>query len=144
MRYDFAMELSQFVAFMRQSRLAVQASVSPESGPQAALIGFVVSDAGELFFDTSNRSRKYQNLLRDSRVALVIGWQEQTLQYEGLADQPTGAVLERFKALYFASFADGPSRERWPDIAYFRVRPRWLRYSDFRGPVPNLSELDLV
>ena len=138
------MELAEFVAFMRQSRLAVQASVSPETGPQAAVIGFVVSDAGELFFDTSNRSRKYQNLRRDPRLALVIGWDEQTLQYEGLADQPTGDELARFKALYFASFAEGASRERWPDIAYIRVRPRWLRYSDFRGLVPNLSELHLA
>jgi hypothetical protein len=135
------MDLAEFVAFMRQSRLAVQASMSHETGPQAAVIGFVVSADGELFFDTSNRSRKYQNLRRDPRIALVIGWDEQTLQYEGLVDEPTGDALARFKALYFERFADGPARERWPDIAYLRVRPKWLRYTDFRGPAASLSEL---
>ena len=28
-------------------------------------------------------------------------------------------------------------RERWPDIAYVRVRPRWVRYSDFQ---PDAAE----
>ena len=30
------------------------------------------------------------------------------------------------------AFPDGPTRLSWPGIAYFRVRPRWVRYSDFR------------
>lgn len=135
------MELTQVIAFMRQSKLAVQASVTADGAPQAAVIGFVVSDTGELFFDTSNLSRKYANLARDSRIALVIGWDERTVQYEGIADQPTGEELARFKQLYFAAFPDGPTRESWPDIAYIRVRPTWLRFSDFTGPEPKLSEL---
>ncbi len=135
------MQLTQVIEFMRQSKLAVQASVTADGAPQAAVIGFVVSDAGELFFDTSKASRKYLNLKRDPRIALVVGWDERTVQYEGTADEPTGAELARLKASYFAAFPDGPSRESWPDIAYVRVRPRWLRFSDFTGPAPKLSEL---
>jgi pyridoxine/pyridoxamine 5'-phosphate oxidase len=136
------MELDDVVRFMRQSKLAVQASVTAEGAPQAAVIGIAVSDAAELFFDTSTGSRKCQNLRRDSRIALVVGWDERTVQYEGIVDEPTGEELARFKALYFASFPDGRERERWPDIAYFRVRPRWLRYSDFTGSAPSSSVLE--
>lgn len=137
------MELAELVAFMRRSKLAVQASLSEHTGPQAAVIGFVISDRGELFFDTSNLSRKYRNLVRDPRIALVVGWDERTVQYEGIADQPTGESLARWKELYFASFPDGRERERWPDIAYFRVRPTWARYSDFTVPDPLQVEFAL-
>ena len=131
------------IEFMRQSKLAVQASVTADGAPQAAVVGFVVSDQAELFFDTSSASRKCGNLRRDPRIALVVGWDERTLQYEGVADEPTGKELARLKALYFESFPDGRERERWPDIAYFRVRPRWLRFSDFSGSAPSLSVLEL-
>jgi pyridoxine/pyridoxamine 5'-phosphate oxidase len=136
------MELAELVRFMRQSKLAVQASVTADGAPQAALVGFVVSDAGEVFFDTSNASRKCQNLRRDPRIALVVGWDERTVQYEGIADEPMGDELARLKELYFESFPDGRARERWPDIAYFRVRPRWARFSDFTGSAPTLSVLE--
>jgi hypothetical protein len=63
------------------------------------------------------------------------------VQYEGLADEPGGEELARCKALYFARFPDGPTREGWPGITYFRVRPTWVRYSDFRGPEPRVIEL---
>ncbi|TIX91065.1 MAG: hypothetical protein E5V24_14220, partial [Mesorhizobium sp.] len=30
-------------------------------------------------------------------------------------------------------FPDGVERQSWPDISYFRVRPLWARFSDFRA-----------
>jgi general stress protein 26 len=136
------MELFELVRFMRQSKLAVQASVTAGGAPQAAVIGVVVSDAGELFFDTSSESRKCRNLRHNPRIALVVGWDERTVQYEGVADEPAGEELARFKELYFASFPDGREREHWPDIVYFCVRPRWVRYSDFTGSAPSSSVLE--
>lgn len=32
--------------------------------------------------------------------------------------------------------------ESWPGIAYFRVKPVWLRYSDFRGSEPKVLTFD--
>jgi Pyridoxamine 5'-phosphate oxidase len=61
-------------------------------------------------FDTLAFSRKAANLRANSRVALVIGgWNDsdpRTVQYEGVADFPTGAELERLKQVYFAAFLD--------------------------------------
>ena len=136
------MELAELVSFMRRHRLAIEASVSAHGGPQAAVVGFAVSDVGELFFDTLSTTRKCRNLRQDPRIALVVGWdEERTVQYEGIADEPSGAELARLKELYFAVFPDGRERERWPDITYFRVRPIWARYSDFTGAEPSSSEL---
>ena len=66
---------------------------------------------------------------------MVIGWEdEQTVQIEGVADEPTGPELARLKAVYFEAYPDGVDREKWPGITYVRVRPQWMRYSDFRTP----------
>ena len=130
------------LAFLQRHTLAVQASVAPGGGAQAAVVGVVVSDAFEVFFDTLESSRKFVNLSQDPRLALVIGWDQETVQLEGVADvPPPGAALEALKARYYAAFPDGPSRLSWPGLVYVRVTPTWLRYSDFRGAEPAIVEL---
>jgi nitroimidazol reductase NimA-like FMN-containing flavoprotein (pyridoxamine 5'-phosphate oxidase superfamily) len=125
---------TELLAFLRRHRLCVQASVSSAGAPQAAVIGYGVSDDLEVVFDTLGTSRKMANLRRDPRIALVVGWdEEQTVQLEGVADEPKGAELERLKAVYFDAYPDGPERQTWIGITYVRVRPTWIRYSDFRS-----------
>lgn len=138
------MTRDQLLDFIRPIDHAVLATVTPKGEPQAAVVGIVVSDQLELFFDTSNVSRKCVNLRAKPSIAFVIGWDDaQTAQVEGVADEPKGADLARLKALYFARFTDGPTREQWPDITYFRVRLNWARYSDFRGPEAKIVEVAL-
>lgn len=131
---------------MRARRLAVQATVGAGAAPQAALVGIAVTDAFELVFDTLDTSRKLPNLRRNPRVAFVIGgWldgEERTVQYEGVADEPRDDELARIKAAYFETWPDGPSRETWPGIVYVRVRPTWIRYSDFGQTPPTIVEFD--
>jgi len=139
-----AMTLPEIAAFIRRQALATQSTISPAGAPQSAVIGIVSDDAAEIFFDTLASTRKCQNLRRDPRIALVIGWdlaEGRTVQLEGLADEPSGGELERWRAVYFARFPDGVGRSAWPGITYFRVRPTWLRYSDFSGGEPIITEL---
>jgi hypothetical protein len=63
------------------------------------------------------------------------------VQLEGVADEPAGAELAPLKERYLARFPDGREREAWPGITYFRVRPTWVRYSDFRANPPRIVEL---
>ena len=67
------MNTAGLLQFMRRYRLAVQASVSAMDAPQAAVVGFAVTDLFEIVFDTLDSSRKGQNLRRNNRIALVIG-----------------------------------------------------------------------
>ena len=136
------MNRPELLAFLRRHRLCVQASVNEAGAPQAAVVGYAVTDDLEIVFDTLGSTRKAHNLRLEPRIALVVGWdEEQTVQLEGLADEPRGAELARLKQVYFAAFPDGVERQSWPGIAYFRVRPQWARYSDFRAG-GSLSELD--
>jgi pyridoxine/pyridoxamine 5'-phosphate oxidase len=139
-----AITRAELLAFMRAEPYAVQASVSTSGAPQAAVVGIVVTDQFEIFFDTLSTSRKAQNLRHNPTVAFVIGpttrGSECTVQLEGAADEPTGAELERLLNLYFAAFPDGRERQAWPSITYFRVTPTWLRYSDYSVAPPQIVE----
>jgi hypothetical protein len=80
-------------------------------------------------------SRKAPNILENPEVAVVVGCgpEDQTMQIQGLADMPSGPALERVKGVYFAAWPDGVERQNWEGITYVRVRPTWIRYSDFGG-----------
>lgn len=136
---------ARLLRFLREHRLAVQATSSPESAPQAAVVGFAVTDAFELVFDTLATTRKAVNLRRNQRMAFVIGGldagDERTVQYEGVADEPKSAELERLKSVYYTAFPDGPTRTSWPGLIYVRVRPTWIRFSDYSVDPPEIVEL---
>jgi general stress protein 26 len=130
--------------FLRSHRLAVEASVSPTSAAQAAVVGFAISDQFEIVFDTLASTRKAQNLRQNPKIALVIGGatdgEERTVQYEGIADEPSGPELEELKQVYYTAYPDGPGRLSWPGLIYVRVRPTWLRYSDYTIDPPTIVE----
>ncbi|BAU55466.1 pyridoxamine 5'-phosphate oxidase family protein [Mucilaginibacter gotjawali] len=123
--------------FIKQHRLAVISTTSKKNKPEAALIGFAVSEELEIVFDTVKTSRKYQNLLHNPNVAIVIGWDnETTVQYEGIATELSGDDAGRYKEIYFSVYPDGRERAvTWPHIVHFKVIPKWIRYSNFNEPV---------
>lgn len=125
--------MQQFVyEFIAARKYGVVSSIGPGEEPQSALVGIAVSVDLEIVFDTVKTSRKYPNLKANPRIAVVIGWEgEQTVQYEGVAVEPEDGELLRAKAVYFAAWPSGVERQKWPGIAYFLIRPTWLRYSDF-------------
>jgi len=130
------------LAFLRQHKLCVVSSVHADGAPQAAVVGYAVTDELELVFDTVTTSRKYKNLTTDPRCAVVMWSDAITVQIEGRADEPTGDDLERLRAAYFVAYPDGRDRLRdWPTLTYVRVRPHWARYSDFT--TNEIVELEL-
>ena len=138
------MTRAELLTFMRRYRMAVQTSVSRSGAPQAAVVGVAVGNDFEVVFDTLQTTRKAQNLRVNPRVALVFGgWgvgEEQTVQYEGVADKPIGAELERVRELYFGVYPDGRERLAWAGLIHVRVRPIWLRYSDFAQSPETIVE----
>ena len=115
--------------------------------PEAAVVGIAFTDQLEIIFDTLDTTRKCVNLRRNPKIAFVIGWDEETtVQYEGTADEPKGAELDRLKEAYFVPYPDGRERQKWAGITYFRVRPMWARYSDFNAPlkIVEFSENELI
>jgi general stress protein 26 len=139
------MTLADLLAFMRTERYAVQASVSKTHAAQAAVVGIAVSDDFEIVFDTLSDSRKANNLRANPSVAFVIGGtsgDERTVQYEGIADMPSGDELRRVREIYFRVFPDGRERLTWTGLIHVRVKPTWIRYSNFSSQPPLVIEFD--
>jgi hypothetical protein len=136
---------SERLAFLCGEKLAAQSSVSPSGGPQAAIVGIAVTPKFEIVFDTVDSSRKALNLRANPKIAFVIGGMrpgdERSVQYEGIADEPSGAELEQLKQVYFERHPEGRARQHWPKLRYFRVRPTWLRYGDYSSKPPATVEL---
>jgi len=130
---------ADLLAYMRGHKLAVVASVDATGRPQAALVGVGVADTFDIIFDTVSSSRKHANLLADPRAAVTFsGPGERTLQFEGVArpvstSDPADAL---WREAYYAAWPDGRSRLTWEGLAYWRIEPRWLRFSDYdAGPL---------
>jgi uncharacterized protein YhbP (UPF0306 family) len=138
--------LSAVLDFMRSQSMGVQTSVSSAGIPQAAAVGYVVSEKFEIFFDTFESTRKAENLRKNPQVAFVIGGptegDERTVQFQGIADEPAGSELEQLKELYFRRFPDGRARATSPGLVYFRARATWLRFSNFSENPPQIAEFD--
>ena len=127
--------------FIAQCKLGVLSTLAETGAPQSALVGIAVTPNLEIIFDTVKTSRKYPNLIARHRCSFVIGWAgEQTVQYEGEAEELKSPKLERYQATYFDVYPDGPARMSWPGIVYFVVRPTWIRYSDFDQNPPLIRE----
>jgi pyridoxine/pyridoxamine 5'-phosphate oxidase len=112
----------------------VVATIGPGGEPQAALVLIAATARGELVFDTSDSARKFRNVQRTGRVAVVVGgWDEElTYQIEGVADVPEGDDLTRCQEAYFVQYSEGRERAARGGIGYVRVIPTWVRRADFR------------
>jgi len=137
------MTLEQIFDIAKTKRYLVVSTTNESGAPEAALMGFALTQANEVVFDTLSTNRKAVNLARNPAVALVIGWDDNiSLQIEGVARRPVDADLSSAKAAYFREWPDGRARENWPNIAYVVVRPKWIRYSNYSG-APMVEEFTL-
>ncbi len=115
------MDRETLVQFVRARGLAVLATTAPDGSPQAAVVGVAATADGDIVFDTTRDSRKFANLIREPRVALVIGsdWDdERTVQLEGTAAEipPDDPAV----AAYYQQFPSGHERA---ELAGDRLRP---------------------
>jgi len=118
--------------FMVQHDECVIATVGADGLPQAATVGFSALPNLELTIGTSKASRKYQNILRGSRVAVVVGFNgDITVQYEGIARELTGEELDARKKLHFQKIPGAQHFESEPDQVYLSIAPTWARLTDY-------------
>jgi general stress protein 26 len=127
--------------FIDKHRFGVLATISPSGEPQAAVVGIAVTPDLELIFDTVKTSRKYQNLAAYPAIAFVIGGDEEiTVQYEGDASEIQSATHQKYFDTYFKKWSECRDHLKWPAIVHFKVRPKWIRYSDFNKHSFEISE----
>jgi hypothetical protein len=138
------MDKSALYSVMTRSRYGVVSSIANDGTSQSALVGIAVTPELEIVFDTLKTTRKYANLAVRPSCSFVLWWSgEQTVQFEGIASEPQGAALERYREVYFAAWPDGPARLGWAGLVHLVVRPRRIRYSDYDQSPALIEEMNL-
>jgi hypothetical protein len=140
-----AIELTreEVLEFIGRHRLGVIATVDAGGMPEAALINIAVTPALEILFETTDATRKFVNLRRNPDAAMVIGWaQNQTLQLNGIVDEPSGRELDRVRDDFLKAYPNSASHASWPGNHYFRLVPYWFRFSDYDQP-RRVAELEI-
>jgi hypothetical protein len=127
---------SKLREFINRRGVGVVSTVNARGASEAAVVDIAATAELEIVFHAIETTRKAANLRRDPRIAVAIGgWDgPETLQYEGIADEPEEPELEALKQLYFASCSRASGRAGWPGLTYFRIRPKWLRFSTYAMP----------
>ncbi len=129
---DQKVQLKLVSDFLSQQNLGVLATVTSAGLPEAAVIGFVQKNDFEIIFATFDESRKFHNLQSNPRVALAVGWERGiTVQYEGEAAPLTDAEVEECKRLFLAKIPTAAKFVSSPSEKFFRITPKWVRYSDW-------------
>ena len=125
-------DIELILKFMHEHEDCVLSTVGPDGAPQSATVGFSENAAAELMIGTFDASRKYQNLLRDQRVSVVVGVSgSTTVQYEGLARQLTGEELTSRQRAHFDKIPQVEKYKDEPGEVYFSITPKWIRYTNF-------------
>jgi uncharacterized pyridoxamine 5'-phosphate oxidase family protein len=129
--------------FLHDHPLAVISTAS-NNKPQSAVVAFAELDSLELIFETFIGTRKYKNLQKNNWVSLAIGWNPKmhiTVQYEGTASEVGEKEVEEYIKVFLAK--DTPCTEEFLRHGHgklFKVKPKWIRYSDYTGLKPKIVE----
>jgi general stress protein 26 len=130
--------------FVAKHQIGVLATTTPEGNPEAAVITIFTTENLEIVFETFSNYRKYKNLQHNKNVALVIGWDEKiTVQYEGIAEELSGEQLETLKSKYFEKYQARKDWDNLPNMVWFKVTPRWIRYLDNNTRPRTTHEISL-
>jgi len=120
--------------FLNRRMLCVLSTVGPDNMPESAVMEFGQTKDLELIFDTPTTTRKYTNLMKNPKIAAVLGWEEMdTVQYEGIAKELSGKELKRYTTIMFAKNPDFQKWEATPHVTYFKITPLWIRYTSGDG-----------
>jgi general stress protein 26 len=112
-----------------------------EEYPESACVEFG-NDGLTIIFDTNDDSRKFNNIRKNPKVSLVIGWEdERTVQYEGIAALlEEGPELDRLKQVYSEKSPEAQKWENTEGNVYFKVEPNWIRYTDLNVEPRRVAE----
>ena len=114
--------------------------------PQAAVVGIAVSDHFEIVFDTLARHARRRTCAPIPRSRSSSGAHGTATNApssaRGSQTSPAAGSWIGSSLCTTARFPDGPERRAWPGLIYVRVKPTWIRYSNFSADPPEIVEFD--
>lgn len=131
--------------FIKKKQLMVISTINREGNSQSAVVGFSETPELEIIFGTSCETRKYSNLQTNKNVSLVIGWdleEKITVQYEGVVKEAVGEEIKICKSLHINKNPKREKHSNHPKERFFKIKPRWIRYSNLSKSPEEIFEID--
>jgi len=156
------------IAYLESQLIAVVASSSPDGQPQASTVFYWINDREgnrfNFYFVTRKTTRKYNNILQNPKVAVVVGtaFEPNTVQIDGIAEQLEADLslknlknFSRFMTRHRiqAMIYDGAFYPKSPfkgiegkEFVVFRVKPTRVAITSYDGITKNIvrRELDMA
>lgn len=131
----------QVSTFLDKFIFCVISTVTTDSKPEAAFVGYRHSADLQLIIGTSKLTRKYQNLQTSPHVAVVVADLSGEVQYEGDAEEISQESYDELVAS--GTFLGLPGIEKYrgdPNQVFFRITPTWLRFIQ-HGETDQITEM---
>ena len=125
---------------MEEAQLMVISTVNA-TRPEAAVVGFTLLKDQTIVLATSIHTRKFTNLVANSHVALVIGWDGWSVQIEGQARVAEGEEAQQLETMHIARNPHQAKLAGDPDQRYVVVTPKWARLTDYRSSDARVEEV---
>ena len=131
--------------FLSQHPFCVLSYASGDK-PRSAVIAFSETEGLEIIFGTYDDSRKYECLKSNPNVSVALGWDEDlghTLQYEGVAEEMSGADFEDCLKVHLEKLPGAKKYVYDERERFFKIRPKWMRFTEYWEEPPKSFEINL-
>ena len=135
---------AEALAFLRNHKAGVIATVNREGKPHASAVYYTVDDKFNIYFLTLASSRKYNAATANPWGAFVVGTQEipQTVQIEGPltemrhSDEVRSQIASLMEILTSNATYYAPITKLDPaDTVLMWLQPKWIRWADYTTPL---------
>jgi general stress protein 26 len=130
--------------YFQAQELAVVTTLNRQGQPQSALVGVSKHADFKLVFGTQEHTRKFQNLLDNQTMAVVIGLAKPaTIQMEGEARILKGDERAKYEPEHLIQRPGSKAFSNLPGLSYILFTPKWLRYTDITKKPELIIERNL-
>ena len=139
------MDKQKLLSLLKKSSLCVLATANLDGKPEAAVMAYAINSNFEIYMFTEPTTRKWQNILRCPRVALVVGGTNDDPEIQldgtcvGLTDKERTSIPQYVLSVHpeWKDYFSSPTGE------WIKVVPSWARYSDFSRDPLKIVEMYL-
>lgn len=129
---------------IKSQSLCVLSTASLSGKSESAVMAYTIKDDFTILINTEPTTRKYQNLLTNNRVSIVVGGfkNDPSVQIDGAAKILDGQKAQETRDYMLSVNPD--LKNYFSDTGKFiAITPTWLRYSDFSRDPPEIYETNL-
>lgn len=133
---------TRIAAFLATEPHGVVSTVHADGSVESALVAFSETPELRITIGTDHGTRKFANILREPRVALVVTDNELLeVQLEGRARVAEGDEHEECKQQHLAKNPKTAKYANDPGQRFIVIEPTWTRFTDRRTEPTTVEEL---